>query len=243
VDRHVKLFLPYDRPSQCEDQLVALLRQATGLDEVLPERPPVIGARVATLDALIGTKSTQRISLHQRDEGLALSTKPAELKPQAKALYRTDGAEQLLDLLARRPEAWRARPNAHLAFRNASPSQRLYLNCRLPVTSYVRRWMGDDFTQIRAYHREEVRESLWPWLRERQYAAAEDYGELDQFMNRLGRRDAHLRPSIEIWRIWPWAYVGEADERGTLAGEVRNAITELLTVLGEPLPPACGRGG
>jgi hypothetical protein len=243
VDRHLNDFLPYDRPTQHEDQLMALLRQATGLNEVVPERPPVIGARVVMLDALIGTKSTQRISLQQRDEGLALSTKPAELKPQAKALYRTDSAEQLLDLLARRPEAWRARPNAHLAFWNASPGQRLYLSCRLPVTNYVRRWMGDDFTQIRAYHRDEVCESLWPWLRERQYAAAEDDQELDKFMSRLGRRDAHLRPSIEIWRIWPWAYAVEADERGTLAREVRTAITELLTVLGEPLPPACAHGG
>jgi hypothetical protein len=241
VDRHLNIFLHYDRPPQHEDQLVALLRQATGLDEVDPERPPVIGAKVM-LDTSIGTKSTQRISLQQQDEGLALSTKPAELKPQAKAFYRTVNAQQLLDLLARRPEAWRARPNAHLAFRNASPGQRLYLTCRLPVTNYIRRWMGDDFTQIRAYHRDEVRESLWPWLRERQYAAPEDDQELEEFINRLGRRDAHLRPSIEIWRIWPWAYAVEADERGTLVGEISTAITELLTALGEPLPPACVNG-
>lgn len=243
MDRHLNKSLPYDRPSQLEDQLMALLRHATGLGEVVPERPPVTGARVATLDTLIGTKSTQRISLQQRDGDLALSTKPAELKPQAKALYRTDSAEQLLDLLARRPEAWRAQPNAHLAFWNAAPGQRLYLSCRLPVTMYVRGWMGDDFAHIRAYHRDEVRESLWPWLRERQYAAAEDDQELEEFLNRLGRRDAHLRPSIEIWRTWPWAYAVEADDRGALAGEVRTAITELLTVLGEPLPPACAHDG
>jgi hypothetical protein len=29
------------------------------------------------------------------------------------------------------------------------------------------------------------------------------------------------------------------DERGKLAGEVRAAVTELLTALDEPMPPAC----
>jgi hypothetical protein len=29
------------------------------------------------------------------------------------------------------------------------------------------------------------------------------------------------------------------DERGKLAGEVRAAAAELLTALGEPLPPVC----
>src|SRR5216683_6892009 len=75
----------------------------------------------------------------------ALFTFPAELKLQAEALYRTGRAQRLLDLVAEHPEAWRARPNMHLAFRNAPVAQRLYLHCHLETTDYIHRWMGNDF--------------------------------------------------------------------------------------------------
>jgi hypothetical protein len=39
---------------------------------------------------------------------------------------------------------------------------------------------------------------------------------------------------------WPWADAVNLDERGALASEVRAAITDLLTALSQPLPPACG---
>lgn len=77
-------------------RLVALLREATGIDEVEPDRRSWTGATVR-LDTAIRTKSTQRISLQQQDDSLALSTFPAELKPQAEALYRTGRAQQLMD--------------------------------------------------------------------------------------------------------------------------------------------------
>ena len=89
---------------------MALLREATGLDDVEPDRRPWTGATVV-LDAAIGTKSTQRISLQHQAEGLALCTYPAELKPQAEALYRTGRAQRLIDFLTEHPGAWRARPN------------------------------------------------------------------------------------------------------------------------------------
>jgi hypothetical protein len=71
-------------------RLIALLREATGITDVEPERPG-IGAAVM-LDRTIGTKSTQRIALQQQAESLALCTWPAELKSQAEALYRTGRA-------------------------------------------------------------------------------------------------------------------------------------------------------
>jgi hypothetical protein len=222
-----------------ERRLVALLREATGINEVEPDRRPWIGA-VLMLDAAIGTKSTQRICLQQHAEGLALCTWPAELKPQAEALYRTRRAQRLIDLVSQHPEAWRARPNVHLAFRNAPVAQRLYLHCHLETAEYIRRWSGNDFTQIRAHHYNDIKEALWPWLRERQYAGPEDDQQLDAFLKHLGpRRDAHLRPGIEVRRIWPWPHAVDLDERGALAGEVRTAVAELLTALDEPLPPAC----
>ena len=218
-------------------RLMALLREATGIDDVEPERRPRGGAAVM-LDATIKTKSTQRISLQEQAETLALCTWPAELKPQAEALYRTGRAQRLLDFVAEHPEAWQARPNVHLAFRNAPVAQRLYLHCHLEITEYIHRWSGNDFAQIRAHHYNDIRENLWSWLRERQYAGPEDDQQLDAFLKRLGRRPVHLRPGIEVRRIWPWPHAVDLDERGALASEVRTAVAELLTALDEPLPPS-----
>jgi hypothetical protein len=226
-------------------RLMALLREATGIDDVEPERPLRIGAAAANmmLAAAIRTKSTQRISLRQQAETLALCTWPAELKPQAEALYRTARAQRLMDFVAEHPEAWQARPNLQLAFRNAPVAQRLFPHCHLEITEYIHCWSGNDFAQIRAYHYNEIRENLWPWLRERQYAGPEDDQQLDAFLKRLGHRPVHLRPGIEVRRIWPWAHAVELDERGALASEVRTAVAELLTALDEPLPPACTDAG
>ncbi len=109
------------------------------------------------LDAAIRTKSTQRLSLQQQAEDLGLCTWPAELKPQAEAFYRTGRAQRLMDFLAERPEAWQARPNVHLAFRNAPVAQRLFPHCHLGITEYIHRWSGNDFAQIRAHHYNDIR--------------------------------------------------------------------------------------
>lgn len=223
-------------------RLVALLREATGLKEVEPTRGPVIGATLM-LDAVIGTRSTQRIVLLQRNDSLVLVTWPAELKPKAEALYRTGRAQGLIDFLAAHPGTWQARPTVYLAFHNAPFAQRLYPHCHLDPSDYIRRWSGKDFDQVGAHPYNRIREDLWPWLRERQYAGPEDDQQLDAFLHRLGRRDAHLRPSIEVQRTWPWAQAVDLDERGALASEVRSAIAELLRALDEPLPPACNEPG
>ena len=216
---------------------MALLREATGLTDVEPERPG-IGATVM-LDAAIRTKSTQRMALQQRAESLVLCTWPAELKPQAETLYRTGRAWRLMSFLAAHADAWQARPNMQLAFRNAPVTQRLFPHCHLNITEYVHRWSGDDFNRVGAHRYDHIREDLWPWLQERQYADSEDDQQLDAFLKRLGRRDAHLRPGIEVQRIWPWAHAVDLDERGALASEVRTAVAELLAALDEPSLPAC----
>jgi hypothetical protein len=220
-----------------ERRLTAVLRQAIGLDLVRPVRPEIGG--VVMLDAAIGTKTTQRICLQQHGDTLILRTWLAELKPQAQALYRTGKTKRLIHLLSERGGQWYARANVHLAFRNAAAALRLYPHCRLEATEYIQRWSGDDFAWVGAHSRDELRSTLWPWLRNRQYAGPEDDDELDAFLNRLGRRDAHLRPSLEVTRYWPWAEAVELDERGALTGDLRSAVNELLSALGEPLPPAC----
>ncbi|BBX47680.1 hypothetical protein MCOO_36950 [Mycobacterium cookii] len=227
-----------DDDDQRGSRLTALLREATGIGAVRPVARPEIGGWVM-LDATIGTKSTQRLCLQQHGDNLILRTWLAELKPQAEALYRTGRAERLVQFLSERRAVWFARPNLHLAFRSAAAALRLYPHCRLEASEYIQRWCGDDFARIGAHPREELRSSLWPWLRNRQYAGPEDDEQLDAFINRLGRRDVHLRPSLELTRIWPWEYAVDLDERGAMTREVRTAVAELLSALSEPLPPAC----
>jgi len=107
------------------------------------------------------------------------------------------------------------------------------------LPEYVRPWSAEDFSWIRAHAHEEIRDGLWPWLRARHYASAEDDARLDAFLDGLGRRQAHLRPGIEARRRWRWEQAGDLDERGVLVGEIRDAIAAVLTALDEPLPPAC----
>jgi hypothetical protein len=144
-----------------QPRLAALLRQVTGIDDVKPGSSPGMIA-----DSAIGAKSTQRISLQAQDGGLALCTFPAELKDQARALYRTSRAQRLMDFLAADAQGWQASPNVHLAFWRAPPSQRLYLHCQLGTTEYIHRWLGDDFTQVGAHHYGSIRADLWPWLQD-----------------------------------------------------------------------------
>ncbi len=97
-------------------------------------------------------------------------------------------------------------------------------------------WDDSDFAQVGACRYDKNREFLWLWLRERQYATAEDDQRLETFLKRLGHRDAHLRPSIRLCRTWPWPHAAELDERGTLVTDIRTAARELLDALDEPLP-------
>lgn len=244
AEEHFAHLLPFttlgragDHDLRRQRRLMALLREAAGIADVEPERPG-IGATVM-LDTAIGTQSTQRIALQQQAESLALCTWPAELKAQAKAMYRTGRAQRLIDFVVAHADAWQVRPNLQLAFRNAPVAQRLFPHCQLPITEYIHRWSGSDFGKIGAYHFDTIRENLWPWLRERQYASSQDDQHLNAFLKHLGRRDVHLRPGVEVRRNWPWTDAVDLDERGALASEVRTAIAELMAALDEQLPPAC----
>lgn len=217
-------------------RLMALLREVTQLDGVRGRSPN--GAEII-LESDPGTMSTQRIALLRQGDYLALLTWPAELKKQATALYGSRRAERLLKLVSAEPEKWSAVPNPHLAFIWATPDQALYTHCELDLVEYVRRWSREDFEQIRAHAPETVRDQLWPWLRNQGYASADDDQWLDAYLDQLGRRDAHLRPGIEARRRWPWAEPVALDDRGVLAGQIMDAVSQILTALEEPLPPGC----
>lgn len=226
-------------------RLRSLLREATGLQ---PER---IGLAHVRLDTALGAISMQRAALDFGDDALILHFWPGELKRQAEHLYGGGLAERLLELdgggagTASAPErdaraaatapGWHVQPQPQLGFRNAPARTRVYLSARVDAATYIRRWQGEDFKQVGAHAPDSVMSELWPWLLRRRYAAARDKARLEPFMRTLGRRAAHLRPSLHVCRVWPFEEAVALDDEGLLAGEIHDAINRVLDLLEEPL--------
>jgi hypothetical protein len=213
-------------------RLRSLLREATGL---APER---IGLAHVRLDTAIGAASLQRAALDLDGNELVLHMWPGELKRQAEYLYSDAHAARLCELPLDAGSAWRVEPQPQLGFRNAPARTRVYLTCRLDAATYAERWRGEDWKQVGAHQPETILEELWPWLLRRRYASKRDLERLEPFLRTLGRRHAHLRPSMHVSRSWSFEQATELDDDGLLAGEIRNAINHVLTMLQEPrLPP------
>jgi hypothetical protein len=180
----------------------------------------------------------QRAALDIEEERLTLHVWPGELKAQAEQLYAGGRAENLCELLGRDgPGSWLLKPQPLLGFRNAPVRTRVYLTCALDPAEYARRWQGEDWKQVGAHHRNHILADLWPWLLERGYASASDRPRMDPFLHALGRRFAHLRPSIHVARSWDWNEAERLDDEGLLAGEIHDALNLVLELLGEPQLP------
>jgi len=241
AEEHFPHLLPFstlteagDHPLRRQRRLLALLRSATGIEEV---RPRTTGGAEAIVDAAFGTQCIQRLMLDLDGDELVLATAAGELKPQALAFYGSGRPSRVFSLA--KQDGWAAISSLYLGYRGAhTHAQRLYPTSRISLDEYMRRWSEEDRDRIGAYRHNTVRTELWPWLQERGYASDDDTAELDGFLDGLGRRDAHLRPRVGITRRWAWAEAEQLDDRGSLAGELRTAITELLSTLDEPpLPP------
>lgn len=227
----------------------SLLAEASGVDT---ERAGLVHVR---LDTALGVGSLQRAALEvegaasdtggEAGERLTLHLWPGELKAQAEQLYAGGRAERLCELLSGLDgEHWRVQPQPLLGFRNAPVRTRVYLTCELDPGEYARRWQGEDWKRVGAHHRNHVREDLWPWLLERGYASQQDSERIEPFLRALGRRFAHLRPSMHVSRSWKWAEAERLDdEEGLLAGEIHAALNRVLALLDEPLLPAITPAG
>jgi hypothetical protein len=209
-------------------RLRSLLREATGLQ---PER---IGLAHVRLDTALGVVSMQRAALDLDGQDLVLHMWPGELKRQAEHLYGAGHAERLAEL-GGESGPWHIEPQPQLGFRNAPARTRVYLTCRLDAPTYIHRWQGEDWGRVGAHGPDTILEELWPWLLRRRYASARDRARLDAFLRTLGRRAAHLRPSLHVWRSWPFEEAILLDDDGLLAGEIHDAINRVLDLLEEPL--------
>lgn len=207
---------------------------ATGWESLLHAttriQPEASGNHVR-LDVYARVRSTQRLALARSGDGVVVGLWPAELKSQAEDLYDEGRAVAMID--AARERGWNATANPHVAFWNARPSERLYLNPDVDAREYARRWEGADGRRIGEYSRDEVRRALWPWLKERGYAAADDDEMLDLFMEILGRRGAHLRAGLRLEGRWDAAFVAEREE-SAVAAAIRREVNAILGAAGEP---------
>ena len=209
-----------------------LLREVSGIT------PEPAGTHVR-LDGH-GVRSTQRLALDVVGGSVLAGLWPAELQSQARYLYAGGRAGAMLH--AARAFGWSAVTNPHLAFYTAPPSQGLYLDAQVEVDEYVRRWEAEDGLWIRQYPATDVRRTLWPWLKQRNYASAADDDELEQFLGLLGRRQAHLRPGLWVLRTWDPVTQRALSGSQELAAAVRQAVNGVLAAAGEPeLPLASAR--
>lgn len=200
-----------------------LLREITGLT---PRDP---GDHV--LLKPLGVRSTQRLALADVGGGLVAAMWPAELKTQATYLYGFGLGTPMVT--AARERGWTVVPSPHIAFFNSTPAQRLYMSPTLDASEYVRRWERDDLPFVRQYATAEVRATLWPWLKERGYASANDDGTLDEYMFRtLKKHPAHLRPALRLKRRW---HPDEVRALGAgIAGTIRADVDAILHAADEP---------
>lgn len=214
-----------------ENERLQNVLAAASASHIRPRSDPPAG-----IEALMGDwTTTQRIALGTEDGGLFLCSWPAELKTQAAAVYATDVANAIVELVDASDD-WTARPLPHLAFNGAKIRDRFYLPCSLPLREYVTRWSRpENLGEVRGHAAAEVRAHLWPWLCGQGFvdvAHPDNQARLDRYMEALSNRKsvAHIRPGIGLRRR-----CDPSSER-TLRRDVTAAVGELAVTLQESLP-------
>lgn len=203
-----------------------LLQQVTGIS------PEAAGMHVLLQRA--GYKSVQRLVLLEVTGGLRAALWPGELQPHAKYLYSDRRAETFVSVA--REGGWSVEPNPHIAFFQAPPHQRVYLDPTIGRDQYVQLWQGPGWERIHGYSQQELTESLWPWLKKQGCATAADDPVFGEFLRLLGnRRLAHLRPGLRAEREWRRDEVGALSSQ--LAAKVRSEVNRVLQAIGEPRLP------
>jgi hypothetical protein len=198
-----------------------LLRAITGLEP--EEREDHV-----RLDKHTGIRSAQRVALSAIGNGIIVGFWPAELKPQAEFVYVEGRAQAMLETAEAR--GWETYPSPQLAFYTSPPAQRLYMHPDVGARDYARRWEHEDGRWIGQHIRDEVRPTLWPWLKRRGFATDADDGALEDFLRILGKRPAHLRPGLRLRKRW------ESVNEAAIA-EAREEVNAILGAAGDASLP------
>lgn len=97
----------------------------------------------------------------------------------------------------------------------------------------MRQWQTD-LGHVHSYQRDAVVTELWPRLLRRGYVGERDRTLTEEFVARLPRPDAHLRPGVAVSRRWSLEDANRLQTAGELASALREAVDTLLDTLGEP---------
>jgi hypothetical protein len=191
----------------------------------------------ARLEGPLGFRSTQRLRVSDGADGIAITTWPAELAPQARYLY---GSRLGTPLVAAALQCgWKVEATPHIAYHRAAPDRRLYLRPSIAPLEYAALWEDKGALRRLSYSREDVENELWPRLK--QHGLADDDGELLRFLDKFLQGQAHLRPGLRLRRIWTPA---EAAKLGpALAETIRHEFNVVFSSAREPvLGPGEGTG-
>jgi hypothetical protein len=204
-----------------------LLRQVTGI------APEAEGMHVLLERA--GFMSVQRLGILKVNGGIRVALSPGEYQSHARYLYSDRRAETFVSNA--REGAWSVDPKPHIAFYQAPPYQRLYLDSTMDCDQYVKLWQGPGLKRIHGYGQQELTDFLWPWLKEKELATPEDDKVFHEFWRLLGdRRVAHLRPALRAELDWTRDEVATFSA-AQLADEVRAEVNRVLQAIGEPRLP------
>ncbi|MGY1994482.1 macro domain-containing protein [Mycolicibacterium fortuitum] len=224
------------------DRLGTVLQWATGLS---PKASTVEGTLVPRGDTLSpgvtmkfvakDVRGADRAALFADGQFVHLGVWPAELQSQYTYLY-SDRArvDALLELDAL--TGFTVEPNFQLAHRFAQPLQRWFPTRLLSSEEYLGQWI-DDFQNGRAggRTRDEIADpAFFGWLVERRYAVAAEQESLHHWLDsKKAGIQIHIRPGVQIRRTWSYAEAFAAENEHEFAAQVRKAVNQVLTALGQ----------
>lgn len=210
-------------------RLVAVVERAAGL-------PANIADDWAWVKFLPGqVRAAQRAGLVVQGSQIRLRMWPAEVASQYKFVYSKP--EKLEGLVALNDQpCWEVKPNFHLAYWLSAAAKRWYPTRHLDGPTYMRQWITD----LKDHHA-----GRWPpdkikdprfrtWLVERRYSSENELAALDVWASQLPRDHFDVRPGIEVTRSWQVDEAARRDRMGGFIEDVRAAINQILTALGEP---------
>lgn len=160
---------------------------------------------------------------------------PAELKPQYTHLY-SDPIKVAKLITLGSQDGWDIHPNFHLAYRFASPTMRWYPDRTLSGSDYLNQWIADlKADRAGGRTREQLVDARFrDWLVDRRYASDAETAALGSWLNDIPpSTQFHVRPSVEVTRSWS-ADALALDQRREFVADVRAAVDEILTALGQP---------
>lgn len=213
--------------ARVQRRLRTVLTQASGIEARQERRPNI---------PLTGAQTVERAYLDLVEDEVQLNLHPADTLTQAKILYTRPVA--IAGLRRLHSEGWRLTPGFHwghvakgLAWTYTPLDVDAYIDIwvqEIPKTGQVRRSEWDRY---------------WRWLVEQKIVLPDARDDFRIHFDGTDRQSATPRPGLQLQRAWPRSEAENVDQvRGRLAALVRDALTQAIEALHEPVifPPGEG---